>query len=313
MSAFFLKHPTEADLALFAGGELGVLSRWRIERHLERCERCGEEVADFFHLQEDVAELAELPPLDWNALAESIERRVVAEAPRVEEPEPSWLQRPLVWQAGLASACLLAGLFVVRNGSVVAPQAEEAAIVAKLEAPTEAQPQSQMLFADGEADELAGAASPSRRIETPADLALTSETMRVAPALSKEELAPEPSRADLRAEAKKDSDVAKAKGSLGVSLDVVEPVVVAAATESFSAVGRATDQMEAPGRRGGAVGGSAPAAAYRAEARQVAAAPTVPAAAMTLAFQEGEITVEGWILTPSFDDETGLVTLTHVY
>jgi len=313
MSAFFLKHPTEADLALFAGGELGVLSRWRIERHLERCDRCGKEVADFFHLQEDVAELAELPPVDWNALAESIERRVAAEAPRVVDRERSWVQRPLVWQTGLASACLLAGLFVVREGAVFAPQSEETGKMAKLEALAEAPPQSQMLFDVAESDEVADAAAPSGRIAPPVALALTSETIVVERALLKEKLEPEPSRADLRAEAKKDSDVAKAKRLSDVSLDVVEPVVVAAATDSFSAVGRATDQAEAPGRRSRAVGGSAPAAAFRAEARQVAAAPAAPAAVMTPAFQEGEITVEGWILTPSFDDETGLVTLTHVY
>ena len=37
MSAFFLQHPKETDLALFAGGELGPFARWRIERHIETC------------------------------------------------------------------------------------------------------------------------------------------------------------------------------------------------------------------------------------------------------------------------------------
>ena len=35
--ASFLKHPTEAQLALFAGGDLGRWERWRVARHVARC------------------------------------------------------------------------------------------------------------------------------------------------------------------------------------------------------------------------------------------------------------------------------------
>lgn len=141
MSVLFLHHPKETDLALFAGGELGPLARWRIERHIQTCADCEDAVADFFHLQGDVSELAELPPVDWAALSLNV-REAVAEA-RIK-PQPisggGW-QRPLVWRAGLASAALFCTFVAVRQfsppvqqvGSVptAVGQAERAEVKAK--------------------------------------------------------------------------------------------------------------------------------------------------------------------------------------
>jgi hypothetical protein len=115
MSLLFIRHPRETDLALFAGGELGPLSRWRIERHLQACGECQEAVAGFFHLQSELSGLADLPLLDWNALANSIEARVRVEVPREEPASPRWLHRPSVWQVGLASATLLCAIAIVRQ------------------------------------------------------------------------------------------------------------------------------------------------------------------------------------------------------
>ena len=113
MSVLFLHHPKETDLALFAGGELGPLARWRIERHVQTCAECEDAVADFFHLQGDVSELAELPPIDWAALSLSV-REAVAEAHGKPEPARGRLwQRPLVWQAGLVSAVLFCTIVVL--------------------------------------------------------------------------------------------------------------------------------------------------------------------------------------------------------
>jgi hypothetical protein len=113
MSVLFLHHPKETDLALFAGGELGPLARWRIERHIQTCAECEDAVADFFHLQGDVSELAELPPIDWAALSLSV-REAVAEAPGKPESVGGGLwQRPLVWQAGLVSALLFCTIVVL--------------------------------------------------------------------------------------------------------------------------------------------------------------------------------------------------------
>ena len=42
-----VKHPGEDMLALFAGGDLGLLERWRVRSHLNRCEACRSELAQF--------------------------------------------------------------------------------------------------------------------------------------------------------------------------------------------------------------------------------------------------------------------------
>ena len=35
-----MRHPSQTDLALFAGQELGILSRWRLGRHTRVCPQC---------------------------------------------------------------------------------------------------------------------------------------------------------------------------------------------------------------------------------------------------------------------------------
>ena len=39
-----MKHPSEQDLALHAGRDLGMLSAWRVGRHVARCEQCRQAV-----------------------------------------------------------------------------------------------------------------------------------------------------------------------------------------------------------------------------------------------------------------------------
>ena len=122
MSLLFVGHPKETDLALFAGGELGPLARWRIERHLQGCEWCRETVADFFHLQGDLAELAELPSLDWDGIARQIRERlddpaavaepVVAEAVPAEAPRRAAV-RPVIWRLGFAMAAAVSVAVVI--------------------------------------------------------------------------------------------------------------------------------------------------------------------------------------------------------
>ena len=116
MSLFFLNHPRETDLALFAGGELGPIARWRIERHLDKCGRCQTEVADFFHLQSDLSDLAELPAVDFQALAHRIK---VAAAQAQPETEPvsvaGWFRQPAVWRLGVVSATALCAFVVYKQ------------------------------------------------------------------------------------------------------------------------------------------------------------------------------------------------------
>ncbi len=116
MSSFFLNHPRETDLALFAGGELGPIARWRIERHLDKCGRCQTEVADFFHLQSDLSDLAELPAVDFQALAHRIK---VAAAQAQPETEPvsvtGWFRQPAAWRLGVVSATALCAFVVYKQ------------------------------------------------------------------------------------------------------------------------------------------------------------------------------------------------------
>ncbi len=130
MSVLFMGHPSEADLALFAGGELGPLARWRIEKHLSDCDRCRETVSDFFHLQSEISELSDLPSLDWSALATRI-KLGVADAESAPQREQRWfLTRPLVVRTGLAMATLLCAFIVVQQLPV--SKAPELSEVAKL-------------------------------------------------------------------------------------------------------------------------------------------------------------------------------------
>ena len=122
MSLFFFQHPTEADMALFAGGEAGPLSRWRIENHIDRCDSCREVVADFLHFQSDLEQLSEVPEIDWNTLSRDIEASVKqALIPVTVAIEPatktsgSWLGRRPVWGFGFASAAVFCGLIIFQE------------------------------------------------------------------------------------------------------------------------------------------------------------------------------------------------------
>ena len=119
MSAFFLGHPKETDLALFAGGEAGPFARWRIERHVETCKECEQTVADFFHLSDELSPLAEVPDVDWAGMARNIEARLALDTP---EPEPRRGIPSWTWQLGAAAACALVAVAVWNVG----PQSEMA-------------------------------------------------------------------------------------------------------------------------------------------------------------------------------------------
>jgi hypothetical protein len=70
----FKSHPDEAQLALFAGGDLGRWDRWQVRRHVSRCADCSREVAAFRTVSEHAREAApELPKdINWNRLAEDM-------------------------------------------------------------------------------------------------------------------------------------------------------------------------------------------------------------------------------------------------
>jgi len=72
-----MKHPVPAQIALFAGGDLGRWQRWTMARHIARCPACRHEVQALreatSQLRELTDEMADLPNgLNWNRLAEEM-------------------------------------------------------------------------------------------------------------------------------------------------------------------------------------------------------------------------------------------------
>jgi hypothetical protein len=117
MTVLFWRHPSEGDLALFAGGELGPVARWRLEGHLNRCASCRQAVSEFFELRSHLMDLADLPHLDWTAFGERI-RRGVERAREERRPAPLW--RP-AWGAAVAVLLLAAAGGYVTRQKLAAP------------------------------------------------------------------------------------------------------------------------------------------------------------------------------------------------
>ena len=115
MSIWFVRHPRETDLALFAGGELGPLARWRIEGHVNGCSSCRQAVSDFFEMRSKVMDLADLPQVDWEALTAGIHRRAARARREAQPAQVVW--RP-AWGAALALLLLVAaGAYLVQQNS----------------------------------------------------------------------------------------------------------------------------------------------------------------------------------------------------
>src|SRR5215831_4773166 len=71
-----MKHPSQATLALHAGGDLGPVARWFTERHVSHCERCREEVEAFQLTRQILPDLAEIPEIPWNRLAAEMKANI---------------------------------------------------------------------------------------------------------------------------------------------------------------------------------------------------------------------------------------------
>jgi hypothetical protein len=71
-----MNHPSQETLALHAGGDLGLVARWRAEHHVARCERCRQELAAFVDLREALPDLSEAPEISWNRLASEMRANI---------------------------------------------------------------------------------------------------------------------------------------------------------------------------------------------------------------------------------------------
>ena len=123
-----MKHPNQATLALHAGGDLGPFARWRMERHLAKCERCGEEVAAFdSHARDRRRELSEIPEVPWNRLAAEMKANIrlgLAAGECVRVGETPLRERPLF--TGVRAAVALASIVALAvTGLVLEPRIGE--------------------------------------------------------------------------------------------------------------------------------------------------------------------------------------------
>ncbi len=127
-----MKHPSEATLALQAGGDLRGLARWRTQRHLRGCEQCREEMARFAKALRAAADLAETPEIPWGRLAAEMKANIrlgLAAGECVRPGEPAWRETRLFTGARAAvalasvAALLVTGLVLERPAPAPGPVA----------------------------------------------------------------------------------------------------------------------------------------------------------------------------------------------
>jgi predicted anti-sigma-YlaC factor YlaD len=109
-----MKHPSQAALALQAGGDLGFFARWRVERHLTHCESCREELEAFQVTRQILPDLAEIPEIPWNRLAAEMKANIrlgleAGECVRASDPP----LRETRWFTGARAAVALASILVL--------------------------------------------------------------------------------------------------------------------------------------------------------------------------------------------------------
>jgi anti-sigma factor RsiW len=124
-----MKHPNQAALALYAGGDLGFFARRKVERHLAKCEGCGEEVASFEAMREIVTDLSEIPDVPWNRLAAEMKANIrlgLAAGECVRVGETPLRERPLF--TGVRAAVALASIITLAvTGLMLEPHAGQKA------------------------------------------------------------------------------------------------------------------------------------------------------------------------------------------
>lgn len=124
-----MSHPTDTDLSLYAGGDLGFFARRRVRAHLTDCARCKDQFERFASAREALRSSAVLPAgLDWERLSSEMTANIhlgleagECVAPKISLPDAeaagyagSW-QRPAVVFAGAMIAVFLAWFVYTQN------------------------------------------------------------------------------------------------------------------------------------------------------------------------------------------------------
>jgi len=126
-----MKHPSETQLALFAGGDVaGYWERWHISRHVSRCGDCQAEVRALSEASQQVRIVApDLPEdLNWTRLADEMTGNIrvgLAAGEAIAKFDRPAVRRPrLGWNAALVLSCATAVFLVAFWMSLPQPQAQ---------------------------------------------------------------------------------------------------------------------------------------------------------------------------------------------
>lgn len=71
-----MHHPTESDLALYAGNDLPRWARLRVDWHLRTCGKCQQEVTEFSSLRAETIRTAPEPEVNWDRLAAEMKANI---------------------------------------------------------------------------------------------------------------------------------------------------------------------------------------------------------------------------------------------
>jgi len=106
------KHPSEANLALFAGGDLSRWARWNVQRHVAICDECRRDMSDFSALRAQAAVLAEVPEVTWDPMAGEMKANIRLGLEAGECVSPHHVSRMVFSPRALAACVSLAALLV---------------------------------------------------------------------------------------------------------------------------------------------------------------------------------------------------------
>lgn len=99
----------EHTIALHAGGDLGRLRRWLVDRHLARCPQCKAAVSEYSKVLDDLAQVRPVPEIDFDALAHNV-RVAAAQSRPIRGTQTGWRWRAA---AGVGLAAVVVGMLVL--------------------------------------------------------------------------------------------------------------------------------------------------------------------------------------------------------
>lgn len=122
-------HPTDEQIALYSGGDLGRWERWRVSRHIARCTQCRREVQALRDASSQLRELAgHMSPLpnglNWDRLAEDMAGNIrvgLAAGEAIAGFDRPARSRRFHWNAALVAAGAMA-IFGVAFWTSLPPQ-----------------------------------------------------------------------------------------------------------------------------------------------------------------------------------------------